>query len=128
MPLIKEVIKVMIGEKENKKLNKVSFSNSQVKRRLVDMPDDVLVQILTPFYSIQLNECTDITGLPQFSVFIRYINNAAVSEDLLFCEALKLDTKGKNIFQCLNDFFTEYSIPWRNVLKFALMVHCMYWL
>ena len=52
------------------------------------------------------------TGLSQLSFFIRYINNAAVSEDLLFCLALKLHTKGKNIFQCLNNFFTEYSISW----------------
>ena len=66
----------------------------------------------SPFYSIQLDESTDIAGLPQLSLFIRYINNGAVSEDLLFCKALKLHTKGEDIFQCLNDFFTEHSIPW----------------
>ena len=81
------------------------------------MSDDVFEQILThvkasPFYSIQLDESTDIAGLPQLSVFIRYINNGAGSEDLLFCKALKLHTKGEDIFQCLNDFFTEHSIPW----------------
>ena len=117
MPVMKEVVKIMIGEKESKKLNAISLSNSTVKRRITDMSDDVLEQILThvkasPFYSIQLDESTDIAGLPQLSVFIRYINNGAVSEDLLFCKALKLHTKGEDIFQCLNDFFTEHSIPW----------------
>ena len=117
MPVMKEVVKIMIGEKESKKLNAVSLSNNTVKRRIVDMSDDVLEQILiqvkeSPFYSIQLDESTDIAGLPQLSVFIRYINNAAVSEDLLFCKALKLYTKGEDIFQCLNSFFTDYSIPW----------------
>ena len=34
----------------------------------------------------------------------------------IFCKVLKLHTKGENIFQCLNDFFTEYFIPWE---KFA---------
>ena len=39
------------------------------------MSDDVLEQILThvkefPFYSIQLDKCTDVAGLPQLSVFI----------------------------------------------------------
>ena len=117
MPVMKEVVKIMIGEKESKKLNAISLSNSTVKRRITDMSDDVLEQILThvkvsPFYSIQLDESTDIAGLPQLFVFIRYINNGAVSEDLLFCKALKLHTKGEDIFQCLNDFFTEHSIPW----------------
>ena len=111
---MKEVLKLLIGEKESKKLNAVSLSTSTVKRRIVNMSDDALEQILThvkgsPFYSIHLNECTDITGLPQLSVFTRYI---AVSEDLLFCKALKLHRKGEDIFQCLNDFFTQYSIPW----------------
>ena len=69
------------------------------------MLDDVLEQILThvkesPFYSIQLHECTDVTGLLQLLIFIRYINNAAVSENLLFCKALKLHTKCEDIFQC----------------------------
>ena len=81
------------------------------------MSDDVLEQILThvrepPFYSIQLDESTDIAGLPKLSVFIRFINNASVSEDLLLRKALKLHTRGKDIFQCLSDFFTQYSIPW----------------
>ena len=80
------------------------------------MSDDVLEQILThvkesPFYSIKLDVCTDFTGLPQYLIFICYINNAAISGDLLFCKALILDTKGEDIFQCLNDFLTEYSIP-----------------
>ena len=117
MPVMKEFVKIMIGEKESKKLNAISLSNSTVKTRITDMSDDVLEQILThvkasPFYSIQLDESTDIADLPQLSVFIRYINNGAVSEDLLFCKALKLHTKGEDIFQCLNDFFTEHSIPW----------------
>ena len=51
------------------------------------MSDDVIEKILThvkesPFYSIQLDECTVSTGLPQLLVFIRYINNAAVSEKM----------------------------------------------
>jgi len=46
------------------------------------------------------------------SVFIRYINNVAVSENLSFCKTLKLHTKCENMFQCVNGFFTQYSFPW----------------
>ena len=56
MPVMKE-IKIMIVEKENKKLNSVSLSNSTVERRKADMSDDVLEKIPThvresQFYSI----------------------------------------------------------------------------
>ena len=46
------------------------------------------------FCSIQVDDSTDIAGLPQLSVFIRYVNNVAVLEYLLFCKTLKLHTKG----------------------------------
>ena len=75
----------------------------------------------SPFYYIQLDKFTDIAGLPQISVFIRYINNAAISEEWLFCQELKLHTKGEDIFQCLNHFFTEYSIIERTMLEFSTM-------
>ena len=78
-------------------------------------------QIESPFYSILLDESTDTADLQQLSVFIRDIINAAVT-DLFFCKPLKLHTKGKDIFQCLNDFLTEYSIPWNNALEFTLIV------
>ena len=83
------------------------------------MSNDVLQQIVhqvkkSPLYLIQLDESTDIAGLPQLSVFIRYNNNATITEDFLFCKALKLHTKAKEIFQCLNNFFEEHSILWVN--------------
>ena len=119
MPVMKEVVKIMIDEKESKKLDAVSLSNNTVKRRMASISNDVLQQIVhqvekSPLYSIQLDKSTDIAGLPHLSVFIRYINNATISEDFLFCKALKLHTKGEDIFECLNSFFLEYSIPWDN--------------
>ena len=85
MPVIKEVVKIMIGEKECKKLDTVSLSNNTVKKRNANMSNDVIQQIVhqvkkSPLYSIQLDESTDIAGLPQLSVFIHYINNATTSE------------------------------------------------
>ena len=42
MPVKKKVVKIMIGEKERKKLNAVSSSNNTVKRCIVDMFSNVL--------------------------------------------------------------------------------------
>ena len=90
MPVMKEVVKIVIGEKESKKLDAVSLSNNTVKRRIADMSNDVFQQIVhqvkkSSLYSIQLDESTDIAGLPHLSVFIHYINNATIPEDFLFC-------------------------------------------
>ena len=84
-----------------------------MKRRIAVMSNDVLQQIVHqvkkyPLYSIQLDESTDIAGLPQLSEFIRYINNTTISEDFLFCKALKLHTKGEDIFQCIKNFFSKH--------------------
>ena len=73
MPVMKEVVKIMIGEKESKKLNPVSLSKNTVKKRIVDMSNYVLEQILTyvkesPFYSIQLDECTDAPAFILYSL------------------------------------------------------------
>ena len=81
------------------------------------MSNDVLEQIIgqvntSPFYAIQLDESTDIAGLPQLSLFIRYISNGEVLEELLFCKALQLHTRGEDIFKIIDGFFHDNSISW----------------
>ena len=46
MPVMKEVVEIMIGEKEFKKLDAVSLLNNTLKRCLADMSNDVLQQIV----------------------------------------------------------------------------------
>ena len=115
MPAIKDVVKIMIGERESKIVDSVSLSATTVKRRNLDMSHDVLEQIIgqvntSSFYAIQLHESTDIAGLPQLSLFIRYISNGEVLEKLLFCKALQLHTRGKDIFKIIDGFFHDNSI------------------
>ena len=75
-----DVVKIMIGENERKKLNSVSLFATTAKRRILDLSHDVLKQIVShmntfPFCATRLNESTDIAGLTQLSLFIRYIRN-----------------------------------------------------
>ena len=46
MPVMKEVVKIMIGEKECKKLDAVSLSNNIVKRHIADMSNNILQKIV----------------------------------------------------------------------------------
>ena len=88
-----------------------------MKRRIVDMSYDVLEQIVSQvnasrFYAIQLDESTDIAGLPQLSVFIRYIDNGEIVEELLFCKTLQLQIKGEDIFKIVDGSYVDKSISW----------------
>lgn len=67
----------------------------------------------SPFCAIQLDESTDIAHLPQLSVFIRYICNGEVSEELLFCKTLKLHTRGEDVFQVIDEFIKDNDISWK---------------
>ena len=119
MPVAKEIVEIMIGEKERKLLNRIPLSASTVKRRISDMSNDVLKQTVSqvnasPFYAIQLDKSIDIAGLPQLLAFVRFVNGGEVVEDLLFCNALKLHCRGEDIFNTLDEFFCDNSLSWEN--------------
>ena len=119
MPVAKEIVEIMIGEKERKLLDPIPLSASTVKRRISDMFNDVLEQTVSqvnasPFHAIQLDESTDIAGLPQFLVFVRFVNGVEVVEDLLFCDTLKLHCRGEDIFNYLDGSFRDNSLSWEN--------------
>ena len=112
LPVMKKVVKIMIGEKESEKLNALTLSNNTVKRQIEDMSGDVFNKIVNQakashFYAIQLDESTDVAGFLQQSVFIRCICNGKVSENLLFCKALRLHTKAKMFLNALTHSLTN---------------------
>ena len=45
LPVMKKVVKIMIGEKESEKLNALSLSNNSVKRQIEDMSGDALTKL-----------------------------------------------------------------------------------
>ena len=70
MPIAKKIAEIIIGEKERKVVDPISLSVLRtVKRRITDMSNDVLEQTVnqvsaSSFNAIQLDESTDIAGLP----------------------------------------------------------------
>ena len=125
MPIMKKVVKIMIGEKEYKKLDAVSLSNNTVKRRIADMSNDVLQQIVhqvkkSPLNSIQLEDSTDIAGFPSFLCSFA-TSTLQLYQRISYFQSLKLHTKGEDIFQCLNSFFQSIQFHGIIVLEFASM-------
>ena len=41
------------------------------------------------FYALQLDESTDVAGLAQLLVYVRYIYGGSTKEDILFCKPLE---------------------------------------
>ena len=52
-------------------------------------------------------------------VYVRYITDGNIMEELLFCKCLEIDTKGLTIFQTLSDYLRNKSIPLTNIIACA---------
>ena len=63
----------------------MSSSNNTVSRYISDMAGDVLKQSLlciqaSEFYALQLDESTDVAGLAQLLVYVRYVYGGSIKE------------------------------------------------
>ena len=95
----------------------MSTSNNTVSRRISDMTGDVLKQLLlciqaSELYALQLNESTDVAGLAQLLVYVRYVYGGSIKEDTLFCKPLETRTTGNDIFKVLDSFVTSNGLWW----------------
>ena len=60
-----------------------------------------------------MDESTEVAWLVQLMVFIRFIHNDKITKDFLCCLEL-LKTRGKDVFQALNNFMEENNTSWLN--------------
>lgn len=117
-PATKAIVKCMLGEDQAKKLDTVSLSNNTVGRRINDMALNVKELLInqvkqSDFFSLQIDESTDIAHCAQLLVFIRYIFDSELKEDFLFCEELPTRTTSDEIFKKLNEFMMENTLDWK---------------
>lgn len=76
------------------------------------MAEDVLNQLLhciraSEFYALQLDESTDVAGLAHVLVYVQYIHEGTIKEDMLFCKSLETRATGEDIFKILDTFVTS---------------------
>ena len=99
------------------KMMQVSLSNDTVKSRICDMSCNIKSQLLakvkaSPVFAIQLDESVDVENLSQLLVFVRYVHDQSIEEDLLFCRPLKTTTQAADVMQLVEDFFEEEGLDW----------------
>lgn len=118
LPAAKDMCSVMMGEAAAAKLNVIPLSDNTVQRRISDMALDVKEQVLdgireSPYFSIQIDESTDVANCAQLMTYVRYIRELNVQEEFLFCHSLTAHTTAEEIFKALNDFIEDNSIDWK---------------
>ena len=81
----------MLGKAPENKLSQIPLSNDTISNRTDKISDYTLAQIVSDLisspakFSFQLDETTDVAGLSQLAVFVRYVKEDVIKEDFLFC-------------------------------------------
>ncbi|KAI2646868.1 Zinc finger BED domain-containing protein 5 [Labeo rohita] len=93
LPVAKDMVNCMLGEKAAKTLDKIPLSNNTVARRIDLISGDILSQLISrikksEFFSLQVDESTDVANLSNLLVYVRYLFENTVHEDFLFCRPL----------------------------------------
>ena len=105
-----------------KKLNSVSLSNDTVRRRIHDMSDDISDEVTTAVraskygFAMQLDESTDVTNCGQLLVYVRFTENDIVKTELLMSKEVSDTTKGKDIFNIVDEFFKKNDLEWSKLV------------
>ena len=61
---------------------------------------------------MQLDESTDVSGLAQLIVFVKYIANGKLEEELFMCIALSGTCTGEDIFSAVDARLHNYKLSW----------------
>lgn len=119
-PCVRDIVSCMLDEKAVKLISSVPLSNNTVKRRVLDMSNDVKESLVSRIqhnsFSLQIDESTDVAGLAILLAFVRYAYSGYFKEDLLLCKPLPGHTTGAEIFRLLDDFLKTNEIPWSNCI------------
>lgn len=120
-PCAIDLCEIILGPNMSEKIKQVPLSNDTVKRRILMCSDNIENELirrikLSPYFSLQLDESTDISSLAVLLVFVRYIYNNEIHEDILICDDLDTNTSGSAIFEKINSFFLAHKLDWRKVV------------
>uniref|UniRef100_A0A3P9LLJ5 HAT C-terminal dimerisation domain-containing protein n=1 Tax=Oryzias latipes TaxID=8090 RepID=A0A3P9LLJ5_ORYLA len=127
LPAAVDMCREMIDEAAAKKLKTIPLSNDIVSHCIADMASDIEQQLLgrirkSPFFSLQLDELTDVTNVSLLLVFVRYRWDSSLQEDILFCGELPTRATAEECFRCMDNYFTENGLDWQNCVGVRCLI------
>ena len=116
-PACTDICREILGEPAAKKIAQVPLSARTVARRIEDMAEDIEAQLIerivkSPWFTIQCDESTDIENKAVLLVFVRYLYEADIHEDILCALLLPKNTTASELFKAVNNYFIEKQINW----------------
>ncbi len=115
-----KMVKRVLGDASERKIQQIFLSNDTVKRRINEMPDDIKEKVIqiksspTAMLAIQLDESTDVSSCAQLLVFVRYVFLCDIKEECLLCTQLETTTAAEDVMEKLSSFLKANRIPWEN--------------
>lgn len=123
LPAIKEAISTVMERDPAPVLKAIPLSNDSVARRVKEMALDTEEQLCATLrenrFSIQLDETTTADNNVLLMAYARFVSGRDVAEDMLFIKYLSADTRGETIFNALNEYLQDKSIPLGNIIACA---------
>ncbi|XP_072247753.1 SCAN domain-containing protein 3-like [Leuresthes tenuis] len=111
LPAAKVICRELLGETAVKKVAQVPLSATTVTTRIEDITEDIEMQLLerikkSPWYAIQVDESTDIDNKAILLVYVRYLYEEDVHEDMFCALLLPTNTTAAELFKSLNDYIS----------------------
>ena len=109
---IKDVCIEMLGEPAARKVAQVPLSNDTIARRIYelahDMEEQLIEQIkLAKYFSLQLDESTDVANQAVLMVYVRYEHEGELKEEYFFSVSLPTNTTSSEVFKTVSDYIVN---------------------
>ena len=115
-----------------KRIKDMPFSARTVHDRTIMMSNQMEKQQVNginaaKYFSLALDESTDVSHISQFSIIARYVAGDTLREESLVVFPLKGTTRGEDLLQSLMEFANEKIYQWINLFLCVPMVPRAWW-
>ncbi|XP_068227426.1 protein FAM200C-like [Palaemon carinicauda] len=110
-PCIVDSVRLVLGEES---------SNNTIMNRIAEMSENIKENVVSkvmssPFFSLQIDESTDVTNVAQLLAFCRYLTDEGIEEEFLFGRPLEMTTKAIDVMAVVADFSEESGLSWNKL-------------